>query len=139
MGHRLGVAALPNGTTSKALPAFRIYGFSLGKNSSPMQLKMAIKFIKTNVNDIAQRKIQLDDIGLLAANKNVSIPPESSRKLAALNASFNEQSQSYAKEIPGLERYGKQNPHLDRTLGDLINGYLDVNEALTMITKPKAE
>ena len=139
MGHSLGVAALPNGTTSKALPTFRIYGFSLGKNSSPMQLKMEMKFIKTDVNDIAQRKIQLDDIGVLAANKNVSIPPESSRKLAALNASFNEQSQSYAKEWPGLERYGKQNPHLGRTLVDLINGYLDVNEALTMITKPRME
>ena len=139
MGHSLGVAALPNGTTSKALPTFRIYGFSLGKNSSPMQRKMAMKFIKTDVNDIAQRKIQLDDIGFLAANKNVSIPPESSRKLAALNASFNEQSQSYAKELPGLERYGKQNPQLGRTLRDLINGYLDVNEALTMITKPRTE
>ena len=139
MGHSLGVAALPNGTTSKALPPFWIYGFFLGKNSSPRQRKMAMKFIKTDVNNIAQRKIQLDDIGFLAANKNVSIPPESSRKLAALNASFNEQSQSYAKEWPGLERYGKQNPHLGRTLVDLINGYLDVNEALTMITKPRME
>ena len=100
---------------------------------------MAMKFIKTDVNDIAQRKIQLDDIGILAANKNVSIPPESSRKLAAVNASFNEQSQSYANELPGLDRYGKQNPHLGRTLGDLINGYLNVNEALTMITKPRME
>ena len=98
-----------------------------------------MKFIKTDVNNVAQRKIQLDDIGFLAANKNVSILPESSRKLASLHTSFNEQSQSYTKEYPSLVRYGKQNPHLGRTLGDLINGYLDVNEALTIITKPQAE
>ena len=94
MGNRLGVAALPNGAMSKALPAFSIFGFSLGKNSSTTQQKMAMKFIRTSINPVAQRKLQLDNIGWLAANKNVSIPPESSKELAALNSSFNEQSAS---------------------------------------------
>lgn len=139
MGHNLGVAALPNGTASTALPVFRVYGFALGKNSSQTQRSMAMKFIKTDVNDIAQRKIQLDDVGYLAANKNVSIPPESSKRLAALHTSFNEQSKSYLDQWPGLERLGRNNPQLGRTLGDLINGYLGVNEALTMITTPQSE
>ena len=139
MGNSLGVAALPNGTTSKALPVFKIYGFALGKNSSQTQRTMAMKFIKTNVNDIAERKIQLDDIGYLAANKNVSIPPESSKKLATLNISFNEQSKSYLEEWPGLEQYFKQNPQLGKTIGDLIDGYLGVNEALKTITTTPME
>ena len=139
MGNRLGVAALPNGAMSKALPAFSIFGFSLGKNSSTTQQKMAMKFIRTSINPVAQRKLQLDNIGWLAANKNVSIPPESSKELAALNSSFNEQSASYSKEWPGLLRYGQKNPQLGRTLEDLINGYLDVNDAVKMISKPQTE
>ena len=55
MGNRLGVAALPNGPTSKASPYVFIYGFSLGRNSSPTQRRMAMKFIRTNVNPIAQK------------------------------------------------------------------------------------
>ena len=139
MGHTLGVAALPNGATSKAFPIYWIYGFSLGKNSSQTQRKMAMKFIKTAVNNIAQRKIQLDDVGFLAANKNVAIPPESSRRLSALNISFNEQSKSYSEEQPGLERYVSQNPQFARALGDLIDGYLNVNEAFRLITTPQTE
>ena len=102
MGHSLGVSALPNGTRSKAFPTHITYGFSLGKNSSQTQREMARKFIQANVNAIAQRKLELDDEdGLLAANRNVSIPPESSRRLAALYTSFYEQRQNYSKEWPG--------------------------------------
>ena len=139
MGNRLGVAALPNGPTSKAFATYRIYGFSLGRNSSPTQRRMAMKFIRTSVNPIAQRKLQLDGIGLLAANKNVFIPPESSRELAALNNSFNKQSASYSNELPGLKNYFQKNPQLGGTLEDLINGYLDVSEALQMITTTQTE
>lgn len=134
IGHNLGVAALPNGAATKALPGFISYGFALGKNSSQTQRAMAMKFIKTDVNNIAQRKLQLDNVGYLAANKNVSIPPGSSRMLAALHTSFNEQRKSYQEELPGLRLYSEKNPQLDRTLEDLINGYLDVNEALKTIT-----
>ena len=94
---------------------------------------------QNKTNPVAQRKLQLDNIGWLAANKNVSIPPESSKELAALNSSFNEQSASYSKEWPGLLRYGHKNPQLGRTLEDLINGYLDVNDAVKMISKPQTE
>ena len=148
MGSSLGIAALPNGATSKAFPTNAIYGFALGKNSSQSQRKTALKLIKTNVNTIAQRKLQLDDIGFLAVNQNVSIPPESSKKLAALNTSFNEQSNVYSKEWPGVLRwffpekrnsknYLKQYKQLSSTLTELTDGYLDVDEALKVITTTK--
>ena len=105
MGHSLGVSALPNGTTSKAFPTHITYGFSLGKNSSQTQREMAMKFIKANVNAIAQRKLELDNTGFLAANQNVSIPAESSKILTALNTSFHEQRKNYAKEWPGILRW----------------------------------
>ena len=139
MGHNLGVAALPNGAASKAAPRFLSYGFALGKNSSPTQRALAMKFIKTDVNNIAQRKLQLNNIGYLAANKNVSILPESSRTLAALNTSFNDQNISYQKDLNGLMLYGQKYPEVDRTLEDLINGYLDVDEALMQLTTPQTK
>ena len=139
MKHNLGVAALPNGAGSKAFPGFISYGFALGKNSSQTQREMAMKFIKTDVNNIAQRKLQLDNIGFLAANKNVSISPESSRVLAALHTSFNEQSKSYQKQLPGWRRYSEKNPQLEQNLQDLINGYLNIEEALKMITTQPTE
>ena len=145
LGNRLGVAALPNGSTSKALPTQSIYGFSLGQNSSKNQQTMAIKMIKTAVNTISQRKIELDDSGLLAANHSVAIPSQSSKTLNALNISFNEQSKHYSKEWPGIMRwylpeqrnsknYGKRYEQLRRTLTELTDGYLDINEAMQIIT-----
>ena len=145
LGNSLGVAALPNGTASKAFPTQIIYGFSLGKNSSPNQQTMAIKLIKTAVNAIAQRKIVLGNSGFLAANQNVAIPPQSSKILVALNTSFNEQSKHYSKELPGVvrwflpeqansENHGKRYRQLRRTLTELTDGYLDINEALKIIT-----
>ena len=106
---------------------------------------MAIKLIKTAVNDIAQRKIELGDSGFLAANQNVAIPPQSSKTLVALNTSFNEQSKHYSKKWPGVVRwflpeqgnsknYGKRYNQLQRTLIELTDGYLDINEALKIIT-----
>ena len=137
MGNNLGIAALPNGTMSKAFPRYLIYGFALGKNSSRTQRKTAIKYIKTLVNVIAQRKIQLDDLGLLAANQNVSIPPEISKIQSAINTSYNKQWQSYSKEEPGLQSYGERYGDQSKTIADLIDGSLDVDEALKILTTPQ--
>ena len=148
MGNKLGVTALPNGSSSKALPSHRHYGFSLGKNSSPSQRAMALKFIRTNVNTVAQRKLQLDDLGFLAANQNVSIPPESSKNLDAVNTSYNEQASDYTKEWPGIlgwllpetrdsKNYWKRYLEINNTFRDLTNGYLSIEEAFkTTITNP---
>ena len=100
---------------------------------------MAMKFIKTDVNNISQRKLLLDNIGYLAANKNITIPTESSRTLAALNTSFNDQHKSYTKEWNGLILYAEKHPELDKTFEDLINGYLDVDEALIQLTTPQTK
>ena len=137
MGNKLGVAALPNGISSKAYPTQVFYGFSLGKDSSQSQRTMALKFIKSNVNVIAQRKIQLDDLGLLAANQNVSIPPEISKIQSAINTSYNKQWQSYSKEEPGLQSYGERYGDQSKTIADLIDGSLDVDEALKILTTPQ--
>ena len=137
MGKSLGVSALPNGSTSKAIPTKVIFGFALGKNSSKTQRKMRMKFIRTTVNAIALRKIQLDDEGFLAANQDVSIPPEISQIQSAIYRSYNEQRQSYSKEEPGIYRYWERHPQLGRALGDLIDGSLDVDEALKILTTPQ--
>ena len=104
-----------------------------------------MKFIKANVNAIAQRKLELDNTGFLAANQNVFIPAESSKILTALNTSFHEQRKNYAKEWPGiirwflpesenLEQRGQSYGQLRRTLTDFTNGYIDIDEAVKIIT-----
>ena len=98
---------------------------------------MRMKFIKTTVNHIAQRRIQLEDIGLLAANQEVSIPPEISQIQSAIYRSYNEQRQSYSKEEPGIYSFWERHPQLGRTLADLIDGSLDVDEALKILTTPE--
>lgn len=137
MGNNLGVAALPNGSRSKAFPPPIFYGFSLGENSSQSQRTTALKFIKSNVNIVAQRKIQLDDLGFLAANQNVSIPPEISKIQSAINTSYNKQWQSYSKEEPGLQSYGERYGDPSKTIADLIDCSLDVDEALKILTTPQ--
>ena len=145
MGNNLGVAALPNGSSSRAFPTQIFLGFSLGKDSSPSQRTLALKFIEANVNTVAQRKIQLGDLGLLAANKDVSILPENSKTLAAINKSFNEQAIVYTREMPGIMRWlgldpqgskddGKRFMQISFALRDLTNGYLSVEEAFKTIT-----
>ena len=145
MGSSLSTAALPNGSTSKAFPTYIVHGFALGKNSSPNQRKIALKFIKTNVNTIAQRKSQLTDGGFIAVNQNVSIPPESSKNLSAINTSFNQQSSHYLSEWHSVIRWllheeknsentMKRYVELDRTLTELTDGYLTIDEALKTIT-----
>ena len=145
MGSSLSTAALPNGSTSKAFPTYIVHGFALGKNSSPNQRKIALKFIKTNVNTIAQRKSQLNDGGFIAVNQNVSIPPESSKNLSAINTSFNQQSSHYLSEWHSVIRWllheeknsentMKRYVELDRTLTELTDGYLTIDEALKTIT-----
>ena len=148
MGDKIGVAALPNSSTSRAFPTYAVYGFALGKNSSQSQREMAIKFVKTSVNTVAQRKLQLDDIGFLAANQNVAIPPESSKNLSAIDTSFNDQNNYYSKEWPGvvrwllpeennLEKSWGRYIQLRGTLIELTDGYLNINEAIKRITTTK--
>ena len=145
MGNNLGVAALPNGSSSKAFPTQIFLGFSLGKDSSPSQRTLALNFIQANVNTVAQRKIQLGDLGLLAANKDVSILPENSKTLAAINTSFNEQASVYTRGMPGIMRWLGLDPQgskdewkrfmqISFALRDLTNGSLSVEEAFKTIT-----
>jgi len=140
MGNTLSVSALPNGLKSKASPPINIYGFALGKNSSQSQREMALKFIKSSVNTISQRKLQFGDSGLLAANQNVSIPPKSSSKLKTLNYSFKEQFSPYFNEWPGLIRWlspESRSKPLSRTFTEFTNGYLSVNETMKIVTSLK--
>lgn len=106
---------------------------------------MALKFIKTNVNTIAQRKLQLSDTGFLSANQNISILPESSKKLNALNTAVNEQNNAYSKEWHGVYRwfgFRKNTQHnaeirfqqLITAFSEPTNGNLNVNEAMKTIT-----
>ena len=145
LGSTLSIAALPNGSQSKASPAIQTFGFALGKNSSQSQRRMALKYIKTTVNTIAQRKLQLGDTGFLAANQSVSIPPESSKKLNTLNTALTEQHNYYSKEWPGVYRWlglrkkdtqslVKRYQKLSSAFSELTNGYLNVDEAYKIIT-----
>ncbi|WP_170953472.1 ABC transporter substrate-binding protein [Synechococcus sp. UW179A] len=148
MGSTLSVAALPNGMKSKASPPISTIVFALGRNSSKSQRKMALKFIKSSVNTISQRKLQLRESGLLAANQNVAIPPQSSKQNNALDTSYNEQNNHYEKDWHGIYRWlfpqekTSKNSlsrywQLSRTFREFTNGYLGINEAMKILTMTK--
>ena len=142
MGKTLSVAPLPNGPESKAAPIVPTYGFALGKNSSQSQRKLALKYIKTLVNTIAQRKLELDDEeGLIAVNQNVKIPPESSKTLNTLGTAI-EQTEYYDKEWAGVISWmllltPNRQEQLTNTFIEFTNGYLSINEAFKIITNAK--
>jgi len=138
MGKALSVAPLPNGPESKAAPTVQTFGFALGRNSSQSQRKLALKYIKTLVNTIAQRKFELDgEEGFLSVNQNVSIPPESSKTLNTLRTAV-KQSDYYDKEWAGVIRWIIPTPNryeqLSNAFIEFTNGYLSLNEAFKIIT-----
>ena len=142
MGKTLSVAPLPNGPESKAAPIVPTYGFALGKNSSQSQRALALKYIKTLVNTIAQRKLELDDEeGFLAVNQNVSIPPESSKTINAL-ITAGKQTDSYDKEWAGVislffQPTRNRYEQLSTTFIEFTSGYLSLNEVFKTITNAK--
>ena len=98
---------------------------------------MATQFIKTVVNTVAQKNIQLDDTGFLAANQNVLVQPKSSKIQSAINTSYNEQHHSYSKEEAGVQSYTERFGDQSKTLAYLLDGSLDVDEALKILTTPQ--
>jgi hypothetical protein len=63
----------------------------------------------------------------------------------AINTSFHEQRQNYSKEWSGILKWlipeaensknrGKRYAQLSRTLTDFTNGYIDIDEAVNIIT-----
>ena len=132
MGERLSIAILPNGVQTKAFTWPQIFAFGLGTNSSSTQRSLALSYVKSNTNAVGQRQLMLRNEGLLPANKNVDIPNASSKRLKALNDSWNEQSLSYLEEWPMIIQYlSKSQNYLDvkKTLAELTSGVLSVDEA----------
>ena len=132
MGEQLSITILPNGVQTKAFTWPNIIAFGLGTNSSPTQRALALSYVKSNTNAVGQRQLMLRNEDLLPANKNVDIPNESSKRLKALNESWNEQSLSYLKEWPMIIQYlSKSQNYLDvkKTLAELTSGVLSVDEA----------
>jgi ABC-type glycerol-3-phosphate transport system substrate-binding protein len=84
MGNRLGVAALPDGTGSKASPINQIRVLALGRTSSQRARQAALAFSAFTLNPMIQRAITLGSYTVLPVNRHVSIPVSSSRTLAAL-------------------------------------------------------
>ena len=132
IGERLSIAILPNGVQTKAFTWPQIFAFGLGTNSSSTQRSLALSYVKSNTNAVGQRQLMLRNEGLLPANKNVDIPNASSKRLKALNDSWNEQSLSYLEEWPMIIQYlSKSQNYLDvkKTLAELTSGVLSVDEA----------
>lgn len=86
MGHRLGVAALPNGNTDGAIasPVNRVRLWSLGRSSSPHGRARALAFTRYSLNPLTQRSLTLGSLSVLPANRFVRVPVQSSSVLEAM-------------------------------------------------------
>jgi ABC-type glycerol-3-phosphate transport system substrate-binding protein len=110
MGNRLGVAALPDGTGSKASPVNQIRVLALGSTSSQRARQTALAFSAFSLNPMIQRAITLGSYTVLPANRHVPIPVSSSKTLAALVRARDQGSQS--ESLAALLRPGE--PRLAR-------------------------
>lgn len=135
MGDKLGVTTLPNSREFKAFTWPNLYFIYLGSDSSSSQRAMAIEYIKSNTNPIAQRELMLSKLDFLPANKNVSIPIQSANILRALNISYREQTFSYSAEWPGILRYiFPRYSSVNRVMIGLTDGNLTVEQFMKILT-----
>lgn len=86
MGHRLGVAPLPNGPGGAPSPYSSLRVWALGIDSSPSQRRLALALAELSLDPLVQRQITLSTRMVLPANRTVPVPVSSSGRLASLAA-----------------------------------------------------
>ena len=141
MGKQLSIASLPDGVQTKAFASPVIFAFGLGTDSSPTQRALALSYVKSLTNPVAQRQVSLRTEGYLPANKAVDIPNQSSQTLKANNDSLNEQSLSYLKQWPMIIQYLETKSYLEvsKTLTELTSGNISVDDAVQALTTLRKE
>lgn len=87
LGQNLGVAPLPGGPKGPATPINLERVLALGLNSSGNQRRIALLLARYSLNPLSQRKLTLNNLDVLPANRFVPPPVASSAAIASMASS----------------------------------------------------
>ncbi|MFM7313778.1 MAG: hypothetical protein ACKO0M_11530, partial [Cyanobium sp.] len=124
MGRHLGVAPLPSGPGGMPTPLSATRVWSLGRNSSTEQRRLALQLASISLDPLIQRQLMLVSRTILPANRFVPIPVASSGRLAALavaDRQFQQSSPLIARPFP-ISRLQQLQPAMEAMLMDVMVG-----------------
>jgi arabinogalactan oligomer / maltooligosaccharide transport system substrate-binding protein len=134
----LGVAPLPGGPGGAATPINLERVLALGVNSSRNQREIALELIRFSLNPLSQRKLTMENLDVLPANRFVPVPVASSATLASMVRSA-EAGEQASPLLLNLMANRAALPALSNLLPKVIFGDLDPREAAEqMVTRLKA-
>lgn len=89
LGPHLGVSVLPTGKSGQpSRPMARLQLISFGRDSTPMQRRVATNFALFVLNDFSQSNLIGKAFGSMPVNQNVLVPVKDSPALAAMESSL---------------------------------------------------
>jgi hypothetical protein len=124
LGRHLGVAPLPGGPAGPASPFSTAEVWSLGRNSSPAQRRLALHLMSLSLDPLIQREMMMLNKTLLPANQYVPIPLASSGRLAALDSANRQfQHDSALLSIPfSIDRLQQVLPGMEALVMNVMVG-----------------
>lgn len=124
LGRHLGVAPLPGGPAGPASPFSTAEVWSLGRNSSPAQRRLALHLMSLSLDPLIQREMMMLNKTLLPANQYVPIPLASSGRLAALDSANRQfQHDSALLSIPfSIDRLQQVLPGMEALMMNVMVG-----------------
>ena len=128
LGEDLGVSPLPSGPAGPASPLNHLRVLVLGRSSSASGRQQALAFSRSVITPQSQHTFSLGSQSVLPANRFVSVPVQSSARLAAMVIAAQQGNRNSALEgmIHGND------PRMDQIqtlLNNLVFGELDVSAA----------
>lgn len=125
MGRHLGVATLPSGPAGPASPFFTSRVWTLGRDSTPEQRRLALQLAALSLDPLIQRQLMVLGHALLPANRFVPIPVASSSRLATLATAeqqFRQSSSSLLQTPFSLDRLQRMLPRVEAVITDVMVG-----------------
>ena len=105
LGPHLGVSVLPTGNNGKpSRPMARLQLISFGRDSTPIQRRVATNFALFVLNDFSQSNLIGKAFGSMPVNQNVVVPVKDSPALAAMEASLANSTVPTFKRGEGFKR-----------------------------------
>ena len=132
MGSSLAVAPLPDGDGHRASPINRLRVLALGRNSSPRARQSALAFANYLVSPLTQRSMTLNSPITLPANRFVSVPVQSSQRLATLVEAADQGRQANPL-VAIIHTNDRRLPKLQGLITDLVFGDLNVGTATAQL------
>lgn len=130
LGHRLGLATLPNGSAGMASPHSLLRVWAFGLNSSPAQRRLAMELAEQSLNPLTQRMMTIANQLLLPVNRLARPPVESSANLRTLVEATRQLSRESAllDSAYSYARIERLSPAIKKLITEVVTGVTPVGQ-----------